>query len=464
MIAASHFRRSPAKISKPNRKNFWSNLLFASNQLLILASHFFFGPQRMKSKRAQEVEAAAADKPAKAQDYATPLSKKRKRSGDNEVEDSAKKAKKARMDKKEKKEKKKKKQAEKASRKDKKNKRKNLKDLPGEDDNDAEAANGDVNDQPATKETKKKDKSKYNNKKDKKDKEDKHEEETVEKGKKDEEDEKTPKKESKKDKKKTSSSDETTAAAAPEDAIPNGASNGIDLDVEDAGAAATAEDKDDKAARHIVFVGNLPYTATAASISAHFASLSPIAVRCLTQKGGDPSHTCKGIAFVEFANAITQRTCLDRFHHSEFDDGHSPARKINVELTAGGGGKSGHRTEKIREKNRKLDDNRAKRIEKEKAAKNSDDSASGAGGGGGGGGGESGTMEEQQEHMDEQVHPSRRAQMGSDAPPEDNFQNGSGGGGGGRRGGWGGRGRGGGGGRGRGGRGGGGRGRGGRNR
>ncbi|KAM3433089.1 hypothetical protein MY4824_006144 [Beauveria thailandica] len=400
----------------------------------------------MKSKRAQEVAAGAEGKPVEAHDDAAPLTKKRKRSGD-EVEHGGKKAKKARKDKKDKKDKKKKK-GDKESRKDKKFKRKNLQDLPGEGDNDAEAGNGDVNGQPAAK---KKDKSKYNKNKDKKNKKDKEDKEGKE-------DEETPKEKSKKDK-KTSSSDATTVAAAPEDAIPDGASNGIDLDVEDAGAAAAAEDKDDKAARHIVFVGNLPYTATAASISAHFASLSPIAVRCLTQKGGDPSHTCKGIAFVEFANATTQRTCLDRFHHSEFDDGHSPARKINVELTAGGGGKSENRTEKIREKNRKLDDNRAKRIEKEKAAKNSDGS-SGGGSGGGGGGGESGTMEEQQEHMDEQVHPSRRAQMGSDAPAEDNFQNGSGGGGG-RRGGWGGRGRGGGGGRGRGGRGGGGRGRGG---
>ncbi|KAM3500574.1 hypothetical protein MY11210_009499 [Beauveria gryllotalpidicola] len=268
----------------------------------------------MKSKRAQEAAAAAEDKPVEAHDDAAPRTKKRKRSGDDEVEGGGKKAKK---------DKKKKKKGEKESRKDKKDKRKDLQDLPGEDDNDAEAANGDVNGQPpaAEEETKKKkkDKTKYNKNKDKK-------------SKKDKEDEETPKKKSKKDKKKTSSSDETTAAAAPEDAIPNGASNGIDLDVEDA-AAAAAEGKDDKAARHIVFVGNLPYTATAASISAHFASLSPIAVRCLTQKGGDASHTCRGIAFVEFANAITQRTCLDRFHHSEFDDGHSPARKINVELT-----------------------------------------------------------------------------------------------------------------------------------
>ena len=100
---------------------------------------------------------------------------------------------------------------------------------------------------------------------------------------------------------------------APEDAI--------NLDVE------TSSKPD----RHIVFVGNLPYTATAASISAHFASLSPIAVRCLKNKGDDKP--CRGIAFVEFGKVWHMRTCLDKFHHSTFDDGISPARKINVELT-----------------------------------------------------------------------------------------------------------------------------------
>ncbi|KAJ4147519.1 hypothetical protein LMH87_002031 [Akanthomyces muscarius] len=338
----------------------------------------------MKSKRAQEAVAAAEDKPVDTHQDADPSTKKRKRSGDDEVEDTGKKVKKD----------KKKKKGEKESRKEKKDKRKDLQDLPeAEDDESDAAANGELsNESTAAVEEKKKDKK---SKKEKKDKNDKTEE--------------APKKKSKKNKKP--SSDETTTVA-PEDAIPNGASNGIDLDVDAANGDEDAEEgKPEKAARHIVFVGNLPYTATAASISAHFATLSPIAVRCLTNKG-DTKHTCKGIAFVEFAHVFQQRTCLDKFHHSMFDDGQSEARKINVELSAGGGGKGDNRSEKIRQKNIKLEENRAKRIEKEKTGKTGAAAATE-------GKGESGTVEEQQEHMDEQIHPSRRAQMGSDAPEED---------------------------------------------
>ncbi|KAG5928219.1 hypothetical protein E4U42_001103 [Claviceps africana] len=130
---------------------------------------------------------------------------------------------------------------------------------------------------------------------------------------------------------------------------------------------AGADDDAGKKDRHIVFVGNLPFSATAASIKAHFASLKPISVRCLTNKGD--AKPCKGIAFVEFANVWSMRTCLDKFHHSLFEDGVSAARKINVELTAGGGGSTQFRKDKIRDKNIKLDENRAKRIDKEKSAK-----------------------------------------------------------------------------------------------
>ncbi|TFB03652.1 hypothetical protein CCMA1212_004814 [Trichoderma ghanense] len=162
-------------------------------------------------------------------------------------------------------------------------------------------------------------------------------------------------KKDKKDKKKEKKSQENKDESSQEN-IPQG-EDAIDLD------ATSAQ----KAGRNIVFVGNLPYSATATSITAHFASLKPVAVRCLTKKE-DPK-ACRGIAFVEFATATHQRTCLDKFHHTMFDDGISPPRKINIELTAGGGGKGQGRKDKIMEKNKKLDENRAKRIEKEKTAK-----------------------------------------------------------------------------------------------
>jgi len=86
-----------------------------------------------------------------------------------------------------------------------------------------------------------------------------------------------------------------------------------------------------KKTRFIVFVGNLPFTATADSVRAHFAALHPISVRLLTQRD-DPSKS-RGIAFVEFGRFDHMKTCLDKMHHSIFNDGKSPARKINVELT-----------------------------------------------------------------------------------------------------------------------------------
>lgn len=113
--------------------------------------------------------------------------------------------------------------------------------------------------------------------------------------------------------------------------------------------------------RHIVFVGNLPYTATQATIKAHFSALNPTSVRCLTKRGGEE---CRGVAFVEFFDGRAQRACLDRFHHSLFE-----GRRINVELTAGGGGKTQFRKEKIRDKNKTLEENRARRIQKEMEGK-----------------------------------------------------------------------------------------------
>ena len=77
--------------------------------------------------------------------------------------------------------------------------------------------------------------------------------------------------------------------------------------------------------------GNLPFSATTASVTKHFASVQPKSVRHLTQK--DNPLRSKGIAFVEFENYDRMKTCLKLLHHSNFDDGISPPRKINVELT-----------------------------------------------------------------------------------------------------------------------------------
>jgi len=61
---------------------------------------------------------------------------------------------------------------------------------------------------------------------------------------------------------------------------------------------------------------------------------------------------------LEFARYDKMELCLTKFHHSMFNDGKSEARKINVELTAGGGGKSKVRREKLLMKNEKLNEER----------------------------------------------------------------------------------------------------------
>ena len=80
------------------------------------------------------------------------------------------------------------------------------------------------------------------------------------------------------------------------------------------------------------------------------------------------------------------KTCLKLFHQSAFDDGETPSRKLNVELTyvynsfgkwtiaanmihtrraGGGGGKSTNRKAKLRVKNERLNEQRKRRIQEE---------------------------------------------------------------------------------------------------
>ena len=76
--------------------------------------------------------------------------------------------------------------------------------------------------------------------------------------------------------------------------------------------------------------GNLPFTATTDVVTQHFASLRPRSIRHRTVLETGKS---KGFAFLEFDGYDRMKTCLQLFHHSTFDDGLSPPRKINVELT-----------------------------------------------------------------------------------------------------------------------------------
>lgn len=154
------------------------------------------------------------------------------------------------------------------------------------------------------------------------------------------------------------------------------------------GAAVSAPEKASKT-RFIVFVGNLPYTTTDTSLHSHFKKLLPFTLRHRT----DPkTKQSKGFAFLEFENYDRMKTCLKLYHHSMFDptakaegvDGDAAAeihpdrvakvkakekrggaRRINVELTAGGGGKAEGRKEKIKAKNVRLEEQRKRRAEAE---------------------------------------------------------------------------------------------------
>lgn len=128
--------------------------------------------------------------------------------------------------------------------------------------------------------------------------------------------------------------------------------------------------------KYIVFVGNMSFDVTSDMLAKHMAGFCGETpnVRLLTKKG-DPSAfdalsnskkksvtkgkardptapQSRGCAFVEFTNATALQKAL-RFHHTTFH-----GRTINVELTAGGGGKSEQRKEKIKKKNTALEQER----------------------------------------------------------------------------------------------------------
>ncbi|CAH2354177.1 nucleolar protein 6 [[Candida] railenensis] len=114
-----------------------------------------------------------------------------------------------------------------------------------------------------------------------------------------------------------------------------------------------------KGPRFILFVGNLPYDITQEEILGHFKSSKPDRVRIRQDKG---------IAFLEFDNDTqeiqSKMELALRLHHSTLK-----FRKINVELTVGGGGNSENRKTKLKDKNEKLLEERRTRI-KEESIKN----------------------------------------------------------------------------------------------
>lgn len=194
-------------------------------------------------------------------------------------------------------------------------------------------------------------------KKDKKDKKEKKEK----KDKKDKKDKKEKKDKKKKAKSEDQSSDDDVPASAPEASEPaeepkskkrkleeTSAEGDVEQESEqepseektqkakttsapaDSDSHPAPENIDKSATRFIAFIGNLPYTATKESIANHFAKVPPASIRAPMTKDNKKS---KGFAFIEFDRYDYMKSCLKLYHHSSFDDGKSPARKINVELT-----------------------------------------------------------------------------------------------------------------------------------
>ncbi|KAJ4484930.1 hypothetical protein C8J55DRAFT_487932 [Lentinula edodes] len=112
----------------------------------------------------------------------------------------------------------------------------------------------------------------------------------------------------------------------------------------------------DEKQRFILFVGNLKYTTPIDSVKEHFSVCDPPPfVRLLTPKTSTPNNKSKGCAFLEFTHRNALQQAL-KLHQSKLD-----GRAINVELTSGGGGKSEARLQKLKERNKKLHEQRTER-------------------------------------------------------------------------------------------------------
>lgn len=103
--------------------------------------------------------------------------------------------------------------------------------------------------------------------------------------------------------------------------------------------------------KFIVFVGNLPYDTEKKDLEDIFKGINATIRMATDKQTGKP----KGFAFLEFSKSDDMQKALNYHHHS------FKGRKINVELTAGGGGpKSEVRRKRIADKNSKLNEERQK--------------------------------------------------------------------------------------------------------
>ncbi|KAJ2629553.1 hypothetical protein H4R22_003258 [Coemansia sp. RSA 1290] len=106
------------------------------------------------------------------------------------------------------------------------------------------------------------------------------------------------------------------------------------------------------AIRYIVFVGNIPFKTTADELKWFMKEANPVSVRLMTDKVTGKS---RGFAFVELGTSTDMKRALD-YHHRLLG-----TKSINVELTAGGGGNSESRKNKLEVRRKDLEKERSKR-------------------------------------------------------------------------------------------------------
>ncbi|CAL1532993.1 unnamed protein product [Lymnaea stagnalis] len=110
----------------------------------------------------------------------------------------------------------------------------------------------------------------------------------------------------------------------------------------DTSKSATSKDSKNK---YVLFIGNLPFDITREQLEDHFRKTGGIkSIRIPRDKGTEKG---RGFAYMEFDGRISHGIAL-RLHQTTLG-----GRKINVEFTSIGGGKSEARKEKLKQKNHK---------------------------------------------------------------------------------------------------------------
>lgn len=111
-------------------------------------------------------------------------------------------------------------------------------------------------------------------------------------------------------------------------------------------------DSKDKNKRYILFIGNLPFSVKEEQVKNHFRCTDNIKeFRLMTKKSGES----KGCGFIEFGDKASYWKALN-LHHSVL-----AGRKINVEVTCGGGGKGENRVKKLQQRKLKFQQGRKRR-------------------------------------------------------------------------------------------------------